>query len=377
MNTTRRTVIAGMMGAGAWLSTTATRAQGSARLPATPIPRNPAYRRIATEEAFITREIADASMRLIASNPADEPGFVAFGARYYERGADSPAIARLLDIDTGRIDAMDRLGIDMQVLSLTAPGVQVFDADTGTALAADSNDQLAEAIARHPKRFAGLAAIAPQAPAKAAQEIERGIDKLGLKGVIVNSHTKGEYLDDPKYWEIFEAAEALRAPIYIHPRDLAPGMLRPYLDRGLEAGILGFAADVALHTLALITAGVFDRFPRLEIVIGHGGEGLPYMLYRIDYMQRTVREGRGALKLAKRPSDYMKENIYITTSGMAWEPAIVFAQQTLGVDRVLYAMDYPYQADPAEVLAMDALDIPAAAKHAFFEGNATRLFRLT
>ncbi|MBN1240723.1 MAG: amidohydrolase family protein, partial [Gammaproteobacteria bacterium] len=212
--------------------------------------------------------------------------------------------------------------------------------------------------------------------ARAAKEIERAVATLGLKGVVINSHTKGEYLDDEKFWEILEAAQAHDAPIYIHPRNPAPAMLEPYLSRRLEAGILGFAADVALHTVAMITAGVFDRFPRLKLVIGHAGEGLPYMLYRIDYMQRAVREGRGALKLEKLPSDYMRENVWITTSGMAWEPAIVFAQSVLGVDRVLYAMDYPYQADPAEVLAMDRLAISDADKKRFFETNAERVFSL-
>jgi 2,3-dihydroxybenzoate decarboxylase len=366
-----------MLAAGALLHTGRSVAQSATgRAPAGSIPRNPAYKRIATEEAWITREIADESMRLIASNPPDEPGFVAFGARYYARGADTPAVAGLLDVDAGRIAAMDRLGIDMQILALTAPGVQVFDADTATALAADSNDQLAEAIGKQPDRFAGLTAVAPQDPRRAAKELERGMNTLGLKGAIINSHTKGEYLDDPKYWSILEAAEALNAPIYIHPRDLPPGMLKPYLDRSLEAGILGFAADVALHTIALITAGVFDRFPRLKVVIGHAGEGIPYMLYRIDYMQRAVREGRGAKKLQQRPSDYMKQNVYVTTSGMAWEPAIAFAQQTLGMDHVLYAMDYPYQADASEVLAMDALGLSAADKKKFFQTNAEQLFAL-
>ncbi len=386
MNTTRRTILQGMLSAGAVLQAASAAAQAPARSAVSasgaegvaPIARNPGYKRIATEEAWITREIADEAKRLIDSNPPDEPGFVAFGARYYAQGADTPlpTLRALLDVGDGRIAAMDRLGIDVQILSLTAPGVQVFAADKATALAADSNDQLAEAIARHPDRFAGLAAVAPQDPRRAAQELERAVERLGLKGAVVNSHTKGEYLDDQKYWELLEAAEALGVPIYIHPRDLPPGMLRPYLDRGLEAGILGFAADVALHTIAMITAGVFDRFPSLQIVIGHGGEGIPYMLYRIDYMQRTVREGRGEKKLAKRPSDYMRDNVYITTSGMAWEPAILFAQSVLGVDRVLYAMDYPYQADPQEVVAMDALALEDEDKKRFFQGNAERVFSL-
>ncbi len=301
---------------------------------------------------------------------------MALGSRYYGRGADSPILARMIDMGHGRIAAMDDYGIDMQLLLLTAPGVQVFAPDLATSLAADSNDQLADAIRANPDRFAGLAAVAPQKPHSAALEIERAVSRLGLNGVVINSHTKGEFLDDEKFWEILEAAEANDAPIYIHPRNPAPQMLEPYLSRRLEAGILGFAADVALHTIALITAGAFDRFPNLKVVIGHGGEGIPYMLYRIDYMQRTVREGRGLKKLQKRPSDYMKENIFITTSGMAWEPAIKFAQDTLGVERVLYAMDYPYQADKREVIAMDEMDLPIADKKKFFQTNAEALFKL-
>ena len=370
MDINRRTVLRSMLATGGLL------AGRQALTQLTPIARNPQYKRIATEEAWTTSEIADEYMRLIATNPSDEPGFMALGGRYYARGASSPVLASMLDVGAGRVAAMDELGIDMQVLLLTAPGVQVFDPVTATSLARDSNDQLAAAIAAHPDRFAGLAAVAPQDPGNAAKEIERAMTHLDLNGVVINSHTKGEFLDATKFWEILEAAEAHHAPLYIHPRNPAPAMLQPYLERTLEAGILGFAADVALHTVALITSGAFDRFPNLKLVIGHAGEGLPYMLYRIDYMQRVVREGRGAKKLKRRPSDYMRENIYITSSGMAWEPAIKFAQQTLGVERVLYAMDYPYQADPIEVLAMDAMDIGAAEKRLFFQTNAETVFGL-
>ena len=338
MNPTRRSLLRTLLASMAFMRAAAAGAQRTATeasLADEPIAQNFAYLRIATEEAWITREIADEYMRFLAADPGDEPGFVALGARYYSQGANNPLLASMLDVGEGRLADMDALGIDKQLLLLTAPGVQIFDADTAVGLAANSNDQLADAVAAHPERFAGLAAVAPQDPARAAKEIERAMGTLGLKGIVINSHTKGEYLDDEKFWEILEAAEAHDAPIYIHPRNPAPAMLEPYLDRRLEAGILGFAADVALHTIAMIAAGVFDRFPRLKVVIGHAGEGIPYMLYRIDYMQRTVREGRGALQLRKRPSDYMKENIYITTSGMAWEPAILFAQSVLGADRVL------------------------------------------
>ena len=331
-----------------------------------------AYKRIATEEAWGTAELFTGWKRVLDSNPPDEPGFAALWRNLDPSGA-SGFTGRLMDLGPARLAAMDAAGIDMQVLMLTAPGVQVFDADTGTALAADSNDQLAEACRNNPDRYAGLAAIAPQDPRRAAQEIERGMNTLGLKGVIVNSHTKGEYLSDEKFWDIFEAAEALDAPIYIHPRAPSPGMIEPFVDYDLHRGDLGFGVEVAFHTQAIINAGVFDRFPGAKLVIGHGGEGLPYNMYRID---RTHPVRQPDDRAANLPSYYMKNNIYITNSGVAWAPMVMFAQQVLGVDRVLYAMDYPYQYDIEEVHAMDALPISYEDKKKFFQTNAERVFNL-
>lgn len=340
-------------------------------------PANPPYRRIATEEAWVSTGVRTAYEKLLADGAPGEPGFRSMGGAIYGGGASSRLASALADIGAGRVAAMDELGIDMQLLSLTAPGVQVFDAETATALAIESNDQLVDAVGRYPDRFAGLAAVAPQDPARAAKEIGRAMNALGLNGVVINSHTKGEYLDDEKYWEIFEAAEANDAAIYIHPRTPAPAMLEPYLERGLELAILGFGAEVALHVVALITNGVFDRFPDLRIVIGHAGEGLPYWLYRIDYMQRRYREAvTGAKKLRALPSDYMKSNVFITSSGVAWEPAILFAQQELGVSRVMYAMDYPYQVDVNEVAAYDQFAMDDSTKLMFFQTNAERVFKL-
>jgi 5-carboxyvanillate decarboxylase len=269
--------------------------------------------------------------------------------------------------------------VDVQLLLLTAPGVQVFEAQDAAALAASTNDQLAEAIRRHPDRFAGLAAVAPQLPQVAARELERAVQRLGLKGAVINSHTMGEYLDDEKYWDIFAAAEALDVPIYIHPNSPSPQMIQPFLSRCLDAAIYGFQAETGLHALRLIVSGVFDRFPRLKIVLGHLGEGLPFWLYRIDFMHGgIVRANRhpGVQPLKRKPSDYLRENFYYTTSGMAWEPSITFVQQQMGMDRVMYAMDYPYQYVLEEVQAMEALPLSDAHKKMFFESNAANLFRL-
>jgi len=257
--------------------------------------------------------------------------------------------------------------------------VQVFDATTATAVARDSNDELAAAIAAHPDRYYGLAAAAPQDPAGAAKEIERGVRKLGLKGVILNSHTHDEYLDDEKFWPIFEACAALDVPIYLHPNSPSRHLIAPFLEAGLDGAIYGFGVETGLHLLRIIVKGVFDRFPNLQIVVGHCGEALPFWLYRLDYMHNaTVASQRYAFlkPLKKKVSEYLRESVTITTSGMPWAPAIMFCRSVLGPERVMYAMDYPYQFVREEVIASDALPLDAAAKKQFFQGNAERVFRL-
>jgi 5-carboxyvanillate decarboxylase len=342
-------------------------------------PRQAPYKRIETEGAWGPLEMFEMYTKLLEKNPFAHPGLASMWGSVGNRpgeggGTASPIVRRLADMGEGRISDMDASGIDVALTFLTAPGVQVFDAATANSLAASTNDQLAEAIRKYPTRFAGLAAIAPQDPAAAAKELERATKTLGLKGAVVNSHTEGEYLDDPKFWGIFEAAEALNVPIYIHPREPGPQMLQPYLQRGIERALWGFNVEVSLHTLALITAGVFDRFPNLKIVIGHGGEGLPYMLYRIDYWER--RKKPFMPKLQMLPSDYMRRNIYITTSGLPWGPAIQFAQSVLGADRVMYAMDYPYEFEIDEVTMTDDIPMSDADKKKFFQTNAETVFSL-
>jgi 5-carboxyvanillate decarboxylase len=337
------------------------------------------YLRIATEEAFAPPELI-ARYRKLLEDGYDDPGFRSLWGFYSGGTPRATALAeRIQDLGERRLHDMDATGIAMQILSLTAPGVQVFDAPEATALARSFNDQLADAISKHPDRFAGLAAIAPQDPAGAAQELERGVRQLGLKGAIVNSHTRGEYLDDPKFWAIFEAAEALNVPVYIHPTTPPKSMIAPFIERGLDGAIFGFAVETGLHLLRIIVAGVFDRFPNLRIVAGHLGEGLPYWLFRVDFMHRAmVAANRYATvqKLRKRPSDYIRENMYFTTSGMAWEPPILYCQSVLGVDRVLYAMDYPYQFVPEEVKVTDNLPISDADKKKLYQTNAERVFGL-
>ena len=338
-------------------------------------PRPVPYKRIATEEAWAPPSLLQTYRSMAANKTIDDPGFVALWNRLGSRG---PLVERLGDIGERRIADMDASGIDMQILSLTSPGVQVFDAATASSLATETNEQLAEAIRRYPTRFAGLAAVAPHDPRGAAKEMDRAVRRLGMKGVIVNSHTRGEMLDDPKFWEIFEAAEALNVPIYIHPQAPPPAMIGPYVDRGLEGALWGFAAETGLHVLAIIRSGALDRFPRLRIVVGHLGEALPFWLYRLDYMNKTARPAirTGTGSLGKSISEYVKENVFITTSGMAWAPAITFVQSVVGIDRVMYAMDYPYQFELYEVDATDDVPISDADKKKLFQTNAERVFSL-
>ena len=221
------------------------------------------YLRIATEEAFAPPELVTMWQSMLAEGTCDDPGFVSLQGFFMRSNAERPAavLARLQDLGDRRIADMDAAGIDRQIISLTCPGTQILDRDRAVAMATLANDQLAEACRRHPDRFSGLTAVAPQDPQGAAAEIERGAHELGLVGVIINSHTHGEYLDNPKFWPILEAAEALDTPIYLHPNTPPKNMIGPLLQAGLDSAIYGFAVETGMHLLRIITAGVFDRFP--------------------------------------------------------------------------------------------------------------------
>ena len=347
----------------------------------TRLPDPVGFQRIATEEAFAPSELLERYRRLLAAGGSDlDPGFANQWGFYLGAGAKATSLGeRIQDLGELRLRDMDATGIARQIVSLTNPGVQIFDPATGAALATSVNDQLAEAIRRHPSRFSGLAAIAPQDPAGAAKELQRGVRSLGLKGAIVNSHIQGQYLDDPKFWEIFEAAEALDVPVYLHPNTPSPRLFPTYAECGLEGAIFGFAAETSLHLLRIIMSGVFDRFPRLRIVVGHLGEGLPFWFYRLDFFQQRNQAADRYPRLPKLKrafSDYLRQNVYYTTSGMAWEPVILYTRQVVGNDRVMYAMDYPYQFVPEEVKVTDGLPISDADKKAFYQTIAERVFGL-
>jgi 2,3-dihydroxybenzoate decarboxylase len=341
----------------------------------------PGYQRIATEEAFAPPELIAMWRDMIERGTCDDPGFLSLVGFYTSAKTERTRFVfdRLQDLGDLRLADMDAAGIDRQVISLTAPGTQILSAADGVAMARLANDQLAQACRAHPDRFTGLTAVAPHDPESAAAEIERGQRELGFHGVIINAHTHGEYLDNPKFWPIFEAAQALDTPVYLHPSTPPRNMIGPLLEAGLDGAIYGFAVDTGMHVLRIITAGVFDRFPSLRLVVGHLGEALPFWLYRLDYMHAaTVRAARyESMKPVKRkPSEYLRENVWVTTSGVAWAPAIMFCREVLGPDRVLYAMDYPYQYVPDEVTAHENLPLSEQERADLFQRNAERVFGL-
>lgn len=329
-------------------------------------------RRIATEEAFAIPEQMEA-MRELAGSGADHPDLDFWRALTGQNPFAETIGGRLLDLDGERLRLMDQEGVDMQLLLLTSTGVQMLEAGRASELAQLANDRLAEAIRRHPGRYAGLGVVPTQDVPRAIRELERAIKGLGLNGIVINSHTNGEYLDERKYWPLLEAAAALGVPIYIHPRAPSPAMAAPYRPYRLEGAIWGYQAETGLHALRLIVSGAFDAFPDLRIVLGHMGEGLPYWLWRVDHMHaHTAAGARPKLKL--RPSDYFRRNFLISTSGMNWEPVLKFCLSVLGADNLMWAIDYPYQDTRDSVRFLDNADITREEREKIFHRNAERIF---
>jgi 5-carboxyvanillate decarboxylase len=290
-----------------------------------------------------------------------------------------PLTDRLLDIEGERIAIMDAAGIDLALLALTSTGVQMFDAETAIPVAREGNDILAALIARHPTRFAGLATVPPQAPREAVQEIDRVVNGgPRLNGVMINSHTNDEYLSETKYWPILEAIEASGKPLYIHPRAPNKHMAPAYRPDHLEYAIWGYQAETGLHALRMITAGVFDRFPKLQVVLGHMGEGIPYWLYRIDWMHHMTGAWpeTGRVKLSLTPSETFHRNFAITTSGVNWDPPLKFNLEVLGTDKVMFAVDYPYQETHEAADWIRAAAIPENVRRKVASENAERIFQI-
>ncbi|WP_327115946.1 amidohydrolase family protein [Nocardia sp. NBC_01730] len=283
---------------------------------------------IGLEEHFVTPELV---------------GYGTSTAAIAQPGAWAEASRRLLDLTEQRIVEMDAAGLDMQVLSLNSPGIQA-EAETANAVRQSIivNDFLAGVIAEHPDRFAGFAALPLLDPVAAAAELERAVTQLGLKGALVNAHTQGRYLDDPTMRVVWERAEALDVPLYLHP---ANGVDTAHVFTGhpaLVGPMWSWGIDTATHVLRLIFGGVFDDFPKAKLLLGHMGEGLPFVLWRMD--SRWGFHAHHGIELAKGvPSAYLKENLYITTSGVCSAPPLLAALLSLGPDHILFGTDYPFE----------------------------------
>lgn len=338
------------------------------------------YLRIATEEAFALPEQLDAYVKLVKDGRADKATTSLWG--FYGTSASERTTFirdRLVDLDALRIAAMDETGIDKAVLSLTSPGGQVFEADEAKALVGKSNDVLAAAVERYPTRYAGMISIVPQDPAWSVAEIARGKTELGFKGVMVNSHTKGHYLDEAQFDPILRACVDNDLPLYIHPQSPPDDMIAGMVEAGLDGAVFGFGVETSYHLLRLLTTGVFDKYPSLTICVGHGGEAIPYWLFRINYMHKAGVRSQRYERLKPLKHDmfhYMRNNVMVTTSGMACELAIKLCMDQLGDDRVMYAMDYPYEYVADEVRTHDNMAIPLAAKKKLMQTNAERVFKL-
>jgi predicted TIM-barrel fold metal-dependent hydrolase len=282
----------------------------------------------------------------------------------------------LLDLGASRIAAMDAAGVDLQILSMSVPGLQGFtDAGIAVPLATETNDHVAAAVKAHPTRFAGFAALPTADPAAAAKELERTVTRLGFKGAMINGHTQGSFLDDKKYWGIFEAAEALKVPIYIHPRDPHPLAMKAYFEgcEELSSAAWGFAMDTCSHFLRLMMAGVFDRFPDLKIILGHLGEGLPFWLPRLDDHTDVAMARRG---LKRNATQYLTQNLAVTCSGHFSTPAFLCTVLTLGIDNVMFSVDWPYESNQAGVKFLAQLPFADSDKEKIAHGNAERILRL-
>jgi predicted TIM-barrel fold metal-dependent hydrolase len=285
---------------------------------------------------------------------------------------------KLDDVGEGRLRDMDEASIDVQVLSHTFPATEGLSPSEAIPLARDANDSLAKAIAAHPERFAGFATLPTPAPDAAADELERTVRVLGFKGALVNGTTGGRFLDDPILLPILERASSLAVPLYLHPapppapvRDAYYAGLAPSLSQHLAAGGWGWHVETGLHALRLILAGIFDRFPTLQVILGHMGEMIPFFLGRIDYALSPL-----ATHLQRRVADYVLQNFSITTSGLFTVPPLLLVLQTMGADRVLFSVDYPYSLNTEGRALLDAAPISATEKENISHANAERLLKL-
>jgi len=285
---------------------------------------------------------------------------------------------QLCDVGEKRIAEMDAAKIDMQVLSLTSPGTEQIAGADATALAREANDFLADAIKKNPTRFAGFATLPTAIPDEAAEELERMVREHRFKGAIINGHCRERYLDDKFFWPIFERAEALNVPIYLHPTpppkpviEASYGGFSPIVTELLAGAGWGWHIETAIHVIRLILGGVFDKYPKLQIVVGHMGETLPFMLQRLDVMPMAMT------KLKRPISAYLTGNVHYTFSGFNFTPTFLDLLLHVGVERIMFSADYPYSSMARARAFLDQLPVSPADRARIAHGNAETLLGLS
>jgi len=292
-----------------------------------------------------------------------------------DSGASAHIVERLDDLGALRLKEMDEAGIDLQVLSHSIPGLQAVDADAAVPLARRVNDRLHEALLRHPDRFAAFASLPTADPRAAADELERTVTKLGFKGAMVNGMTQGVFHDDKRFWPIWERAAALDVPLYIHPAVPHPAVIEAYYKDYAQThpGILraawGFTVETATQGLRFVLSGVFDAHPNFKIILGHLGEGLPMLLWRISYgMRASMKE--------QTFRDIFCEHFWVTTSGFFSDPALLHCAMEMGIDRILFSVDYPFVDNPPGAEWTRTLPLGPEDTEKLLNGNAKRLLKL-
>jgi uncharacterized protein len=286
--------------------------------------------------------------------------------------------SKLLDMGEARIADMDAAGIDLQVLSVSANTVDKLAADTAAAIVRDANDQMATAVRAHPNRFAAFATLALHDPEKAAAELERCILQLKFKGVMLNGTSNGMFFDHPRFLPIFEAVASLDVPVYLHPAPPPKPVMEAYygglpgtLGSMLSTAMWGWHVETGMHSLRLILSGLFDRFPRLKMIVGHMGENLPYSIARAEMVL-----GRGAAELKRKLGEYFRENFYLTTSGYFSLPPFQCMRQVVGIDRIMFSVDYPFSSNTVGREFLDSLPLEAGDIEKIAHRNAERLLNL-
>jgi len=286
----------------------------------------------------------------------------------------------LADLGATRLADMDASGITVQVLSLMGPGADLVDGAEGVALARAVNDGLATAIAPNPDRFRGFAHLPLRAPEAAADELERCVRDLGFLGFLVNGTTQGRFLDHPSYAPLLARAEALDVPIYIHPgipespvREAYYGDLPGTFGLSLALYAWGWHMETAIHTLRLIMSGALDRHPRLQLVIGHMGEAIPFMMSRLEH---TLAAEAGQ-RLTRSVPQTLLDQVWITTSGFFDIVPFQATLATFGADRIMFSVDHPFASNAQARAFLDTLPVPPADRAKIAHGNADRLLKLT